>query len=63
MWRPSLSTEGEGNTNTIVMRDSAAPPWSKAILRKKSRCRNLGSPMTDHKTALVRIGKTMSRSR
>jgi hypothetical protein len=63
MWRPSLSTEGEGNMNTIVMRDSAAPPWSKAILRKESRCRNLGSPMADHKPALVRIGKTMSRSR
>jgi hypothetical protein len=29
MWRPSLSTEGEGNTNTIAMRDSA---WLTTII-------------------------------
>lgn len=63
MWRSSLSVEGEDNMNAVDTRDGVASPWSKAVSRKKSCSRNLGRLVIDHKTALVRIGKTMSRSR
>jgi hypothetical protein len=56
-------TLGEGNMSIIDMREDAASPWSMAILRKDRSCRNLGSLVIGHKPALVRIGKTMSRSR
>jgi hypothetical protein len=45
------------------MRDRGALPWSKAILRMDSDYWNLGGLMINHKPALVRIGKTRSRSR
>jgi hypothetical protein len=54
---------GEGNMSIIAKRDDAALPWSKVILRRKSFYRNLGGLAIGHITALVRIGKTMSRSR
>jgi hypothetical protein len=63
MRRPSLLAKGEGNTNAVDMRDGAATPWSKAVSRTKSCYRNLGRLVIDHKPALVRIGKAMSRIR
>ena len=53
----------EGYMYTIAMRDRGALPWSKAILRMNSYYWNLGGLILNHKTALVRIGKTRSRSR
>ncbi len=58
-----LFVASEGNMSAIAMRDDAAPPWSMAISRSKSSHRNLGGLALDHKTALVRIGEAMSRSR
>ena len=55
--------EDEGNTSMIDMRDHDALSWSKTILRKQSCYRNLGDLMINHETAVVRIGKTLSRSR
>jgi len=63
MRRPSLSFDGEGKMNVVDMRDDAAPPWSKAVSRMNSSFRNLGGLVFNHEPALVRIGKTMSRSR
>jgi hypothetical protein len=46
-----------GNQMELVVTDN------EDSCNSRQRCRNLGSPMTNHKPALVRIGKTMSRSR
>lgn len=59
-----LFQSGEGNMKTIVICE-IVPLYRgrKAILRKNRYCRNLGGLMFNHKPALVRIGKTESRSR
>jgi hypothetical protein len=54
----------ERNMSSTVMRGTATLPGSKNTSRAKGSCRNLGGPASGQgRYALVRIGKTKSRSR
>jgi len=54
----------ECNMSTAVMRGCAVLPGSKSTSRAKESCRNFGGPAFGQgRHALVRIGKTKSRSR